>query len=167
MKVEEVEDLAHEDIDVLRELDDASHGDGRVSLTTGQLRRRIEWAEKSYHVTYRLDKLEERGMIDTRKDLERGPSNQLPPRVARLTDKGESIAERVEDRVESKELEDRVERLEHLADIRGTRSVNMQQRIVESEERIDELEQENRHLREDVKKLRRAVKAHLDSGGDV
>lgn len=153
MRVSEL-DLAREDVDVLREV--VSQDDGR-GVTAGDVQRMLGWAEQNHHVTYRFDKLEEAGYIETQKDPERGPSNQLPPRVATVTVGGEKLLEAVEYDEEDRALEERVERLEkQLSRMRDTYG-QVKQRIVEIEEDIEEHDEDLDGVAEDVRNLRRSM----------
>jgi chromosome segregation ATPase len=153
MRVTEL-DLAREDVDVLREVRNQDDGRG---VTTGEIRQMLGWAEENHHVNYRLEKLEERGLVGTEKDPERGPNNQLPPKVAYVTEEGEQLVEEVEYQPEDKALVERVERIENqMGTMRDTYG-EVKQRIVEIEERLDEYDEDLDDLAEELRNLRRSL----------
>lgn len=158
MRVTEL-DLAREDIDVLREV--VNQHDGR-GVTAGEVRRMIGWAGENHHVTYRFDNLEEVGYIVTEKDPERGPSNQLPPRVARPTEAGVELIDAVDYTPEDRALEERVERLEKQVGKMAKTYGEVKQRIVALEEELEEYDED---LEEVVNELR-AVQGIVESGKD-
>lgn len=125
--------------------------------TVSDLRDVLAWADESHHVTYRLDKLEERGYVESEKDDSRGRDNQLAPRVAWTTDDGDNLAAAVEVDWDTMEIEERVEVVEGQLDHFRSTYAEAKRRIHECEEEIEELESENERLREDVERLQSVV----------
>ena len=151
-------DLSREDIEVLREV--ASHDDR--GATTSDVMDVLGWAEESHHITYRFDKLEDRGYVETAKDPERGPTNQLPPRVARVTDSGHQLVGEVEINSSESELEEKVEKLaKQVSRMRDTYG-DVKQRIVDIEEEIKDLDADVDDMAEDVRNLRRSMDSEDD-----
>ncbi|WP_323676896.1 hypothetical protein [Halorubellus sp. PRR65] len=156
-------DLEREDVEVLREV--ANHGDRGV--TTGEVVRVVGWATENHHVTYRFNKLEERGLIASRQESARGQGNQIDPRVAYATDAGEELAEEVEFDPSNAPMDERLERLEkQMGKMRDTYGA-VKQRIVGLEDEVEELEDEfDRDLEElndDIEGLKRTVNNGEDS----
>jgi chromosome segregation ATPase len=154
VRVFDLEGLSREDVDVLREV--VGQDDGR-GVTAGEVQQMLGWAEENHHVTYRYDKLEDAGYVETEKDPERGPSNQLPPRVARATEEGEELVEAVEYEPEDRALDERVERLEkQIEPLRETYG-KMKKRIAELEEEVESHDEDLEDVSANVRSLRRAV----------
>lgn len=158
MRVTEL-DLARKDVDVLREVQ--NQGDGR-GVTTGEIRQMLGWADENHHVNYRVEKLEGRGLVETEKDPERGPNNQLPPKVARVTEEGEELVEEVEYEPEDKALVERVERIEQQMGAMRDTYGQVKHRIVKIEERLDEYDGDLDDLSEDLRNLRRSIPERED-----
>lgn len=157
MRVTEL-DLAREDVDVLREVANQDSGNG---VTAGDIRAMIGWAEENHHVNYRLKKLEERGLVETEKDPNRGPNNQLPPKVAYVTEQGEELVEEVEYEPEDKALVERVERIEkQMSSMRDTYG-EVKKRIVKLEEEVEEHDDDLDDIAEEIRSVKRA----MDGGG--
>lgn len=153
MKVTELE-LAREDVDVLREVRNQDDGRG---VTTGEIRQMLGWAEENHHVNYRLEKLEGRGLVKTEKDPERGPNNQLPPKVAYVTEEGEELVEEVEYEPDDKALVERVERIENQMGAMRDTYGQVKQRIVRIEERLDEYDEDLEDVAGELRDLRHSI----------
>jgi len=142
----EAVDLATRDVEVL-ELVVESSG---ASVTT--LREALWWAEKNQHVHYRLDKLEERGLIESWKDDETTTRGPLSPRRVAATDEGEELLGVIGDE-RAEGIEERLATVEKQVDVWGATHAEVKRRIVEAEGRIDELEAENRELGEELARV--------------
>jgi predicted transcriptional regulator len=153
MRASELE-MPKKDVEVLCEVVSQDAGRG---VTAGEVKENTGWAEENYHVTYRFNNLEERGLVETEQVPERGKSNQIAPRVAWPTDEGVSLAEEVEFEPAEKPAGERLEQLEkQVASMRSTYG-EVKERIVGLEEDLEELDGDVEDVAEDVSDLRRAV----------
>lgn len=145
-------DLKERDVEVMQLLESY----GRPTVTT--LREAIWWADKNQHVHYRLDKLEERELVETWKDDEGEFAGPLPPRRARLTESGREVLEVVdEDEGRPDGVEERLERMEkQVGKMRSTYG-EVKERIVELEDEVESVDGDVEGVAEDVQNLRRAV----------
>lgn len=137
-------------------------------ITTTTIREAVYWADSSRVIRYRLDRLEERNLIKTHRDEERGESQQMAPRVAVTTDAGANIAAEYDDNPETLPVEERLARIEEQHKRMRETYVEAKGRIVEMEESIDELNDDIKELDEDVEGLAekiRNVQRFLDFSG--
>ncbi|MDS0277364.1 MarR family transcriptional regulator [Halomicroarcula sp. S1AR25-4] len=149
MTPEEI-DLAREDLEVLHAIVSAHN-----PVTTSTLREQLHWADSSRKVRYRLDNLEQRGLIETRKDDDRSPAHQMPVRVAAATDAGHEIAEAYEDAPETLPLEVRVARLENqMSPMRNTYG-KVKKRIAAIEEDLEEHDADLEEVAEEIQNIKR------------
>ncbi|UPV73195.1 hypothetical protein M0R89_11615 [Halorussus limi] len=145
-------DLASEDLQVLHVIHDADH-----AVTTTTVREQMHWADDSAQIRYRLDKLEDRGLVETWHDDERAEPHQMPPRVAETTDAGDAIADDHDDDRETLPVEERMARIEQQLDRMRDTYGTVKQRIVELEEEVEDHDEDLDDLAEDIRALRRYV----------
>lgn len=162
MKASNIQDLARRDIEVLVLLADYTN-DGNRHVPARSLRDAIEWADSNADIRYRWDKLEERGLIETRQANEAETNGaQIPPRVASVTDAGSEMAEGVEFAQPADVLE-RMERLEkQVATMRQTYG-EVKHRIVQLEDAFDEVQGEIEDVDGDVDELARQIERLADT----
>jgi len=124
--------------------------------TTSTLREAIYWASENQHIHYRLNQLEDAGLVETWKDEDAGGRGALAPRRARLTDEGEEFLELVAEEDGAPDtVEERLDRLEkQLGQMRDTYGT-VKQRIVELEEEVEEHDEDLDDLAEDIRDIRR------------
>jgi DNA-binding PadR family transcriptional regulator len=154
-------DLKQREVEVLDRLESY----GRPTVTT--LREAIWWADENQHVHYRLDKLEERELVETWKDDDGEFSGPLPPRRAKLTESGSEVLEMIdEDEARPDDLEGRVEQLEKQVGAMASTYREIKERIVQTEEDLEDVDGDVDDVVEDVRNLRRAVEQIPMFGAD-
>lgn len=121
------------------------------------MREAFYWADKNQHVHYRLDKLEERGLVETWKDGETETRGHLKPRRATTTEAGEALLNDVEHDEDGKSVEERLERIEKRLERFEETYGKMKRRVVEAEEKLDDHDEEMRDVREELARLTRLM----------
>lgn len=144
-------DLADRDLRVLKLVKKYP----RPTVTT--MREAFYWAEKNQHVHYRLDKLEERGLVETWKDEETETRGHLNPRRATTTEAGEALLNNVEHDEDGGSVEERLERIEKRLERFEETYGKMKRRVVEAEQKLDDYDEEMRGVREDLTRLKRLM----------
>ena len=146
-------DLKEREVEVMELLESY----GRPTVTT--LREAIWWADKNQHVHYRLDRLEEKDLVETWKDDDDGDfSGPLPPRRARLSDSGREVLEVVdEDEGRPDGVEERLKRMEKQVGRMRSTYGEVKERIVELEDEVESVDGDVEDVADDVQNLRRAV----------
>ncbi|WP_424008698.1 hypothetical protein [Haloferax denitrificans] len=144
-------DLADRDLRVL----ELAEQYPRPTVTT--LREALYWAKKNQHVHYRLDKLEERGLVTTWKDEETETRGPLDPRRATATDAGEALLAEVESDEEENSIEERLDRVEQRLERFEETYGKVKKRIVEAEQQLDEHDKEMREVREDLGRVQQLM----------
>lgn len=158
-------DLEERDVRVLMQVDEY------VRTEVSTLREAIYWAERNQHIHYRLNKLEERSLVETWKNDDADKRGSLPPRCVTITDEGEALCEELEDEDGRPDgVEERLEAVEkQVGSMRGTYG-EVKERIVELEETVEELEDEFdtdlESLNDDIANLRRSLDDDDDSFAD-
>lgn len=155
-------DLAREDEEVLLRLVEQYRGE---PIEAGTLADIIPWADgDNDYITYRYDKLEKRGYIETEQLAERATGNQIAPRCAEPTEAGEALADELSIDLDELGAEERLERLEK-------QQARMRETYGEAKRRIVELETEVEEMDSEVDAvytlLRRAVKRLDGEAADV
>lgn len=154
-------DLAREDLAVLNAVEDAEQ-----AITTSTIREQMHWADQSSQIRYRLDKLEERGLVETWHAEDRAEPHQMPPRVAEETEAGASIAADHRDDPETLPTEERLARVEkQLVRMRETYG-EVKRRLVEVEEELDEYDDDLDDLSRKVDRIISAIGDSRNSAGD-
>lgn len=149
MNTEEI-DLKREDLAVLHVVSEANQ-----AITTTTIRESIHWADSSRVIRYRLDRLEERDLVDTWTDESRAELHQMPPRVAETTEAGANIADEHEDDPEILPVEERLARIEkQLSKMRETYG-EAKQRIVELEKEVEGHDGDLDDLAEEIRNIQR------------
>lgn len=152
-------DLAREDLQTLHAISSTNR-----PVTTTTIKEQLHWADSGSQVRYRLDKLEERGLIETRKDEERAKDHQMPPRVAVTTSAGDEVAAEFEDNPGTLPVEKRVSQLETQLQ-KFQQSYNaIKGRIVELEEQVEQHDEDLDSINSRVDDLVRAIDASQDAG---
>lgn len=151
-------DLAREDLAVLHAIASANN-----PVTTSTLCEQLHWANSSRQVRYRLDKLEERGLIKTRKDDDRSPAHQMPVRVATMTEAGREINEEFDDNPETLPVEKRLARLEKQVGKMQETYGKVKNRIVDLEEEVEEHDDDLKDVSEQIRNIKRVLADDTDS----
>lgn len=125
--------------------------------TVSTLREAIHWASKNQHVHYRIDKLEEKGLVETWKDEDADVAGPLSPKRANVTEEGEGLLDELDGEERSEDVGERVERLEARLENTQTAYGEVQRRISELEEGLEEVDGDLEGVAADVRSLRRAV----------
>lgn len=154
-------DLAREDLAVLHAIRDANR-----PVTTSTLREQMHWADSGSQVRYRLDKLEERGLITTEYDDDRTKDHEMAARVATTTDAGDAIAQEHDDDPETLPVEERLKRLEKQVEQIGSTHAKIKNRIVELEDDVDAHDNELADLDERLGRIINLLE-DADTGGDL
>ena len=157
MNPEEI-DLAREDLEALRAIVSAHN-----PVTTSTLREQLHWADSSRKVRYRLDNLEQRGLVETRKDDDRSPAHQMPVRVATATDAGCKIAEEYDDDTETLPLEERLARLEKQVGKMQETYGKVKTRIVDLEDEVADHDDDFEEVAEEIRNIKRFLDGDTDS----
>lgn len=145
-------DLAHEDLTLLHAIVAADH-----EISTSTLREQMHWATSSRQVRYRLDKLEERELIETRRDDKRTPDHQMPVRVASPTNAGREIAAEFREDPGTLPLTERMEQVERqLSTMRETYG-EVKRRIVAVESDLEEYDEDLDGIARQIRALQRVV----------
>lgn len=126
-------DLAREDLAVLHAVNAADR-----PVTTSTLREQMHWADSGSQIRYRLDKLEERGLVTTEYDDDRTAEHEMAARVAEVTSAGDAIAAEHEDDPETLPVDERLERLEKQVGQIGDTHGQIKNRIVELENAVED-----------------------------
>lgn len=148
--------MADRDVEILELVE--SNPDSTITT----LREMVYWASKNQHVHYRVNKLEERDLVETEKDEEAVSRGPLPPVRVSPTEAGVAKVAAIDDEA-AETVEERVEMLEKSVGKWGDTYAAMKRRIVELEETIEEYERELDRLGEDVER----IKHWSDEDGDV
>lgn len=141
-------DLAREDLAVLHAVRDANR-----PVTTSTLREQMHWADSGSQIRYRLDKLEDCGLVDTWHDDDRTADHEMAARVAETTDAGDAIADEHEDDPETLPVEERLERIEQQLSRMQETYGEAKHRIVELEDAVDAHDDELDDLDEKVGRI--------------
>jgi DNA-binding MarR family transcriptional regulator len=144
-------DLADRDLRVLELVEQYP----RPTVTT--MREALYWASKNQHVHYRLDKLEERGLIESWKDEDTETRGPLDPRRATTTEAGEALLDDVEHDDGGGSVEERLERIEKRLKRFEDTYGKIKKHIVDAEKRLDEHDEEMYEVREDIERVQRLV----------
>lgn len=142
-------DLTREDLAVLHAIVSADR-----AVTTSTLREQMHWAETGRQIRYRLDKIEERDLIETWRDKERSPAHQMAVRVAEETEAGASIAAEFEDNPETLPIDERLARVETLLEKMNDNYGKIKRRIVDLEERVNEHDDDLDEIAEDLGRIK-------------
>lgn len=148
--MEENVDLPDRTLEVLVTADQFTN-DTMVST----LRESFHWAEKNQHIHYRVNQLEDAGLVTTYKDEDARRHGPLAPRKVRVTEDGEEIADEFDENVPDG-LEERMERVEkQLKQMKHTYG-DVKQRMVEMEGEVDDMDSKMAEAR---LLLKRAIEA--------
>lgn len=145
-------DLADRDLRVL----ELTEQYPRPTVTT--LREVLYWAEKNQHVHYRLDKLEERGLVTTWKDEDTETRGPLDPRRANTTEAGEALLDDVERESEYSSVEERLDEVERKVENALEQFGLAKRRIVDAEEKLEEVDSDVSDVREDLGRVKELMK---------
>lgn len=151
VKVTNETDLADRDLRVLELVNQYP----RPTVTT--IREALYWASKNQHIHYRLDKLEERGLVETWTDEETQTRGPLDPRRATTTDAGEALLADVERDEGSKDIEERLDRVEQRLERFEETYGKVKKRIVKAEQQLDEHDEEIREVRENLGRVKQLM----------
>lgn len=154
-------DLAREDLQVLHAIRSANR-----PPTTTTIKEQLHWADDAGQIRYRLDKLEQRGLIDTWQAADRGEPHKMDPRVAELTSAGKEIADDHEDDPETLPLEQRVTKVEKRVDALQDRYVTAKQHIIEIAEEVEQHDDDLEDLAEKIRDVQRFLD-FADNGDDA
>lgn len=127
----------------------------RPTVTT--LRESIHWADKNQHIHYRLDKLEERGLVETWKDKEADVAGALAPKRADVTEAGEELLKALDKEDRPADVEQRLTHVEAKVDNMQDAYGEVKRRIRELEAGLESTDGDVEGLADDVRGLRRAV----------
>lgn len=154
-------DLAKEDLQVLHAIRSANR-----PPTTRTIKEELYWADDSGKVRYRLDKLEERGLIDSWQAPDRGEDHEFDPRVSELTPAGEEIADEFEDNDESLPLRRRVKKVEKQQKRMRETYGKVKQRIVALEEEVEQHDEDLDEINTRVDDIIRSLNASQTLAGE-
>lgn len=152
----DTEDLPDRAVEVLITIDDYPRP------TTTTIRESHHWADKNQHIHYRLNQLEEKGLIETWNDDGSGGRGALAPRRTALTDDGENLLEHINEGAKPDTIEERVDKLEK-------KMINMQKaygkvkgRIKDLEEEVEEHDEDLDDVAEEIENVKRFLTEQIE-----
>jgi chromosome segregation ATPase len=134
--------------------------------TVSTLREAIHWASKNQHIHYRLNKLEDRGLVETWKDEKTDGAGPLAPKRADVTGAGEELLEELDDPERPESVEARLDEMERQIKPLQETYGKMKKRVADLEREVESHDEDLDGVAEDVRSLRRALEQLPPFGKD-